>query len=85
MIEKPSEEMVEFFMKRTKEHIDRVKSNMKVMEGFEGLKMEELVERGNIHDQSKYSFPENEPYIWLTWYHKCKNENKPFGYPEGKI
>lgn len=54
MIEKPSEEMIEFFMKRTKEHIDRVKSNMIAMEGFEGLKLEELVERGNLHDKSKY-------------------------------
>jgi len=75
----PTQEMINFYEKRTKEHIDRVVANMLIVSGdFEGLK-----ERSTKHDASKYSDIERTPYIWLTEFHRCKNEGEDFTYPPG--
>jgi len=82
---RPTEEMVEFYEKRTKEHIDRVaKSIHKLISlGLPELNPEELKTRTINHDLTKYGVDERVPYIWLTEFHRCKNESIPFEYPEG--
>ena len=41
-----------------------------------------LVERGKIHDQSKFEDPEMNPYIWITWQYKCKEDGTKFSAPD---
>ena len=43
----------------------------------------ELNERGRIHDASKFEPVERIPYIWLTEFHRCRHNGKPFNYPNG--
>ena len=43
----------------------------------------ELLQRAKTHDQSKYGPAERLPYIWLTEFHRYKNEEQPFEYPPG--
>lgn len=70
----PTEEMLAFFKKRTREHIGRVVNYLRLFEGFQGLTKEELAERGKDHDRDKYADPKMVvPYIWVTEYHKVKN------------
>jgi len=76
------EEMKDWFEKRTKNHIERVqKYCKKVADEFPEFK--ELIERGKIHDQSKYKSPEMEPYIYTTWQYKCKDDGREFECPDG--
>jgi len=56
---------------------------MIAMTGFKDLTIEDLTKRGELHDLSKYSEPEIEGYIWLTWWHRCRTYNIEFTYPEG--
>lgn len=78
----PTEEMVKFFEKRTKEHIDRVRKYLKILHEKTDLG-EELLERAKIHDDSKYGEIERLPYIWNTEYHRCRNNGIKFEYPPG--
>lgn len=67
----PTKEMIEFYEKRTKEHIDRVRKNLyHIAEVRDDLNKVELMSRAKDHDKSKYSKKEREPYIWLTWIKK---------------
>lgn len=80
----PSNEMVDFYEKRTREHIHRVSKNLSVIaQKRKDLNRAELLRRGKIHDKSKYLPKEYEPYIWLTWWHKEKNAGRKFEYPSG--
>ncbi|CAL6084225.1 Conserved_hypothetical protein [Hexamita inflata] len=76
-----TQQMIEHFQIRTKEHIDRVTRNMIALEGFQGLSQQELMQRALLHDKSKFESPEYEPYIWLTEYFRCKQSGIPFEYP----
>lgn len=82
MIEKAigdyTDDMKEFYEKRTKEHIDRVAENMNRMEGFDGLELKVLKERGKEHDASKYSSTEKEAYIWLTDMYRKKDKDPSY-------
>ena len=78
-----TEAMENYFIKRTNEHIARVKQNLLKMEGYRNLTYNELVLRANSHDESKFMEPERLGYIWLTWMHYCKNNNISFSYPNG--
>lgn len=71
---KPTQEMLDFFKKRTKEHINRVVKFMRQLEGFRDLTAEELKERAAAHDRDKYSKELVLPYIWVTEYHRVNNE-----------
>lgn len=75
--------METYFYRRTQQHIERVKNNMLLMEGYKNLAYDTLFERGSLHDKSKLSVPEREGYIWLTWWHYCKKQGIYFKYPEG--
>lgn len=78
----PTGEMIDFFEWRTKEHIDRVARYLKVLYDNTDLG-DELIERANAHDDSKYGPHERLPYIWLTEFHRRKNLGEPFEYPPG--
>lgn len=62
-------EKLEYFLKRTKEHIDRVKNNAEII--VRRLpELQGLLNQVEMHDQSKYEDPEREPYIELSWNYK---------------
>ncbi len=78
-----AKEMVDFYKKRTKEHIDRVAKNINRIANLPELDSGVMTQRALIHDGSKYSTQERVPYIWLTEFYRCKNEKIPFKYPLG--
>ncbi len=79
---KPTEEMVDFFYRRTKAHIARVAKNLMLLAEVTPHG-EALVQRAKVHDASKFGPEERVPYIWLTEYHRCRRKGLPFAYPEG--
>lgn len=79
--EKATDEMKEWFEKRTNLHISLVgKYCQKIAEKFPEYKG--LVERAKVHDKSKFEEPEISPYVWITWKYKCKKDNVKFDAPE---
>jgi hypothetical protein len=85
-MQEPTKAMVELYEKRTREHIERVRRNCETLAGS-GLLVpqcrQRLVERGRVHDASKYGEAERGPYIWITEFYRCKNAGIPFTYPPG--
>ena len=79
---KATSEMKEFFDARTKKHIDLVKKYCKKIYDIYGDQFEGIIERGEAHDESKWTEPEMEPYIFITWDYKCKDEDKKFDVPD---
>ena len=82
--QQPTKEMIEFFEKRTSDHIKTVQNNIKtIIKNRNDIDKNDLLKRLKDHDQSKYSSKERIPYIWLSWWHKEKNAGRKFEYPEG--
>jgi len=79
----PQTFMTKFFHKRTKEHIDRVVDNAKKLKDYFKGDFNSFIGQVIKHDISKYDSDEYVPYIWLTWFYKCKNEGADFKYPKG--
>jgi len=76
------DEMKEWFDKRTGDHIGNVQAYChKIAKEFP--EFAELIERGEKHDQSKYKYPEMDPYIYTTWKYKCQDDGKDFECPDG--
>jgi len=44
---------------------------------------DELTQRANLHDASKFGLEERIPYIWLTEFYRCRHVREPFTYPDG--
>jgi hypothetical protein len=78
----PTPEMVAFYEERTRAHIERVRRCLAALSEVTPLGPE-LLERGRVHDASKYGPEERVPYIWLTEYHRCRRSGRPFEYPPG--
>ena len=78
----PTPEMIDFYERRTKEHIARVASNLMLLAEVTGYHAE-LAERAKVHDASKFGPEERIPYVWLTEYHRCRRYGEQFEYPEG--
>lgn len=78
----PTSEMVAFFEQRTNEHIARVRNCLHLLIGKTGFD-DELKRRAKMHDASKFGEVERVPYIWLTEFHRCRQINEPFTYPDG--
>ena len=51
------------------------------MENYLGFKMEDLKERGRVHDKNKFSKKEKLGYIYLTWFHHMKSKGESYNYP----
>jgi hypothetical protein len=74
--------MIAFYERRTREHIERVGRCLRLMaQGSECG--QELLERAEVHDASKFEPEERTPYVWLTEYHRCRRSGEPFEYPPG--
>jgi hypothetical protein len=78
----PTPAMLAFFERRTNEHIERVRRCLTLLAKVVDHG-EELVERAQVHDASKFGPEEKIPYVWLTEYHRCRRSGEPFQYPEG--
>jgi len=74
--------MKDWFEKRTKKHIERVQKFCKKIVDYDD-KYEELIERGEVHDQSKFEDPEIDPYIYISWKYKCQDDGVDWEPPEG--
>jgi hypothetical protein len=77
-ITKIEKEMLDFFKKRTNLHIDLVRKYCQKISDYDKERFGELVERGKVHDDSKFKDPEKEPYIYITWQYKCKDDGEKF-------
>jgi len=78
----PTSEMVAFFERRTREHIERVRRCLAILATHTEFRSE-LSERAAVHDLSKFGPEERIPYVWLTEFHRCRRTDEPFSYPEG--
>lgn len=78
----PTTDMIDFYERRTKEHIARVASNLMLLAKVTDYGAE-LAERAKVHDASKFGVEERIPYVWLTEYHRCRRHGEPFEYPPG--
>ena len=83
-MERPTQEMEEYYIKRTTTHIMRVQRYCNILTN-KNKDLSILRHRGIIHDSSKFQSDEYYPYIWLTWYYKCKNEKIDFEYPSKSV
>lgn len=78
-----TKEMEDYFLKRTKQHIERVAANLFKMVQYKSVSLQQAQERAALHDLSKYEQHERAGYIFLTWWHYCKKNQIPFEYPSG--
>ncbi len=78
----PTREMIEFYERRTKEHIALVASNLMLLAKATDFG-EELLQRAKVHDASKFGPEEYLPYVWLTEFHRCRRSGELFEYPLG--
>ena len=76
-----TEEMRTHFLTRTRRHIQCVIRNLKHLSDLHTEFGDELLNRGNSHDQSKYKEPELTPYIYVSWKYKCESEGTEFIVP----
>ena len=83
--EKPSKEMVKFYEERTKNHIERVRSNINFFMLDKDFDLKELYKRLKDHDKSKFSVAEYVPYIWMTEFYRKKQLGEEFKYPSESI
>lgn len=76
-------EMKDWFFERTENHIDLVRKYCKKVYELDDDRFEGIIDRGESHDELKYQDPELEPYIYLTWRYKCKDDGVDFEMPDG--
>ena len=76
------QEMKDWFEKRTNKHIGFVQKYCKKIADHD-KSFEELIKRGEIHDQSKFKDPEIDPYIYISWKYKCQDDGVDYDPPKG--
>jgi len=65
------------FVERTNRHIKLVEKYInKIIKNFSGY--DDLYDRIELHDKTKFENPELEPYVYITWRYKCKEEGIDF-------
>jgi len=79
---KNEKEMINYFYKRTRKHIDRVGKYIDKIYKSDPKKYYLLLARKKTHDQSKYTKEEIVPYIYLTWKYHCDETGKKFDLDE---
>ena len=77
------QKMKDWFTKRTDRHINSVQKYCKKLEDYDSKRFKGLIERGEEHDQSKFKDPEIDPYIYVTWSYKCKDDGVDWEPPKG--
>jgi len=75
------EVMKDFFDKRTKNHICLVQKYAEIIENY-FPELSGVVDQAKDHDSSKYENPEYEPYLYITWHYRCKDNGINFKMPE---
>lgn len=78
----PTPEMLAFYERRTNEHLARVHRCLALL-AVGSDDGEKLLERGRVHDASKFGPEERIPYVWLTEFHRCRRNGETFEYPAG--
>ena len=78
----PTPGMINFYERRTWEHIERVRKCLTLLADVDE-RGGELQARAAAHDASKFGPEERIPYVWLTEYHRCRRAGEAFAYPEG--
>jgi hypothetical protein len=81
-VESKDKEMYDWFEKRTNKHIDSVRKYCKKIADYDNDRFKGIIERGKIHDDSKFNASEYEPYVYTTWKYKCEKDGKEFEAPE---
>ncbi len=78
-MDKMTKPMVDFYYKRTREHIDRVQKYISKIRGmnFKGVDPV-LLTYEKMHDLGKYHEPELTPYVYLTWRYKTAKDPLPY-------
>ena len=69
----------DFYVQRTNNHISKVRRW--ITRFSTTFNLESLLDRLN-HDASKFSIPEYEPYIYLTWQYRCRALGIEYTVPE---
>jgi len=78
-----TKKMVDHYWRRTENHITLVKKYADLIFKLDPARFRQLSIRVLSHDATKFEEPEYEPYIWLTWRYKCKDDGVKFECPEG--
>jgi len=76
------QEMYDWFEKRTNKHIELVQKYCKKIYDYDKDRFKGIIERGKVHDQSKFESPEHEPYVYISWKYKCEDDGRDFECPE---
>ena len=77
--------MEKWFVDRTLRHINLVAKYLNrivVRKPFTPGEIQDLDSRALHHDASKYQDPEYEPYVWISWMYKKKDEGIDFKIPD---
>jgi hypothetical protein len=77
-----TQEVSDYFYKRTKEHIDRVKKYALKIYEYDPVRFYLMPVRIEKHDLSKYLESEQTPYVFITWNYYCKDRNIKFDLPK---
>lgn len=77
-----TDEMKQHYENRTNKHIGLVQKYCKKIDGLGVKGLEDIVERGKVHDASKFKEPEYTPYVYLTWDYKCKDDGVDSGFSQ---
>ncbi len=78
----PTPAMLEFYERRTRAHIERVRRCLELLAEGSPYR-DELLARARVHDASKFGPDERNSYVWVTEYHRCRRSGEPFAYPPG--
>ena len=80
MEQEPTKEMMDWFDERTNRHIQLVQKHCSKIQEYD-KRFAGLVDQAEEHDKSKFEDPEYEPYLFITWQYKCKDDGNEFNPP----
>lgn len=77
-----TEEMKEWFLKRTKTHIENVQKYAGLVEKAFPEYAKGLSKNAMKHDANKFKEPSLTPYIHITWKYKMQDDGKEYNIPK---
>jgi hypothetical protein len=75
-----TDEMYDSFDTETKKHVERIKSNAKILEDTLP-ELKGVYAQATRHDSTKYEEPELTAYVFESWVNKCKEEGVDYNPP----